>query len=203
MAHVELNLSSSHACSGERGAYEGVLYFLSGNNGLARQFDLDDPQYDMSDPGKLIHESRSIVESNFKIEVRPEQLIALAVSRICIRKRHDDGSSHENERVRLERVASLAITTSAHDIEKIKSLNGLERNISAHGIGHARRIYPGFAPIRPLIHLPITPAEARETSIVGVIKSYATSPVISQQPYVALHGSEHGIIEQIVTPKQL
>jgi hypothetical protein len=203
MAHVELNLSSANPCRGERGSYEGVLYFLSGNNGQARQFDMDDPQYDIRKPGELIDESRAIVEANFGIEVKPEQLIALAVSRICIRKRHDDGASQENERVRLERVASLAITNAGHVIEKIKPLSREERMLTPHGIGFARRVSPGLAPIRPLIHLPVTPDEAREYPVIGVIKSFASSQVVSRQPYIALHGSEHGIIEQIVTPNQL
>lgn len=208
MADIELNLSSANACNGDRGVYKGVLYFHDGSRGLARQFDLDEPHYSTADPGGLIHESRAIVRSEFGIEIEPHQLIALAVSRICIRKRHDDGVAHteesnEKDNIRLERVASLAITNDDRIVERIRPLNAEERSITPHGIGYARRLSPGLAPIRPLIHLPVTPNEMLKYPVIGVIKSLAIDRVISRQPYIALHGPEQRTIEQIVTPKQL
>lgn len=203
MSDVELNLGSERACRGEYGAYVGALYHLSGRSGTLTQFDMNDPRYDVAKPGVLINKSLRVVKNELGIEVEPDRLIALAISRICIPKPPKLGEERMHPRVRLERVASLAIASSTDDIEKVMPLNKAEQNVTPHGIGYARRIFPGQAPIKPLIHLPVTPSERKAYPVVGVIRSLATGSTLADQPYIALHGSEHGYIEQIVTPNQL
>jgi hypothetical protein len=205
MADFELNLSSPQACTGDNGVYVGVLYHLSEHGkGLITPFDMDDPRYDVRRPGTLIKRTRTAIKKERGIEVVPDKLIALAVNRLCTPKVSEDEEELTHERVRLERVASLAIANAATDIEKINPLTKQEiDSISSHGVGYAHRIFPGQAPIKPIVHLPVTSTERQGYPVLSAIRSLATGKTLSSQPYIALHGSEHGYIEQIVTPDQL
>jgi hypothetical protein len=134
MAHVELNLGSDRACKGEYGAYVGALYHLSGRSGTLTQFDMNDPRYDVTKPGMLINKSLRTVKNELGIEIEPDHLIALAVSRICIPKPLKVGEERTHPRKQLERVASLAIANSVDEIEKVMPLNVAEQNITPHGM---------------------------------------------------------------------
>lgn len=206
MAHVEFNLESSIACGGvDNGGYVGVLYHQVGKTFKWVQVSL--PSHEVVagiDNTKLIDLARIAAAEKVGCDIPNDALIALAVTRLCMRVAHRGYVTTPASSMRAERVASLAIAKSRSLVE-LAPLTRIERRVSGHGIGHGRRYAETDTNslIYPLIHLPVTPEESHQYYVVAAVEALGTGPVLDKQAYVALHFSAEQAIEQIVTPDQL
>lgn len=202
MSALEFNLEADTACDGRNGGYQGVVHFMLGRQAKRVQAPIPANTLMMaSEPGALVRLAQLAASDKLGGEVLDNQLIAVSVVRMCMRSSHAVGERTLANTARAERVAAIAIAKS-HFVEELAPFNRTERQISAYGISHARRLTPGTTAINPLIHLPITPKEADEYHVVAAIPALAGGTG-KPKPYVALHYSADSVLEQIVLPEDL
>jgi hypothetical protein len=203
MADYEFNLAADAACNGRAGGYQAVAHLMLGRQRKRVQAAISSTQLSKAkEPGAVIRLVQDAVGERLSGLVEPNQLIAVSIARMCMRGTHVVGERTLANSSRPERVAAYAIARS-HLVEELAPLSKLEKPVSSHGIGHARRVTPGMAPIDPLIYLPTTADEAKKYSVVAAVRSLADGPSLSKQPYVALHFSAESMLEQIITPDML
>ena len=206
MAHLEKNIASSQACSGERGTYVATAYVLSGQTTRRRQVDLGFYTPAVETTGSVIDEVRDRLGHSLGQGKRLplDEFVAVAVMRECQRKRVHVDRSLPTDRTQLERVGSYVLARADSRPEAI-ALSPLKqlRQVSAHGFGHANRAIEGMLPISNLIYLPTTLQEDVSMAVTSAIEAYPYTRQRSQQPFVALHGADGDYIEQLVTADQL
>lgn len=198
MAHIELNVTRPDACTGELGAYFANAYFLSdGRQTRYKLVSLGHERPDVSQPVRILDQVRKRLGTSISPHLPLSNIAAVSITRACLKQRHPHESRAGAISITAERLASFVLARSLDDIEAIEPIQPPEQP-NAHGFGMARRKLAGARPIRPLIHLPVTPDEIREIPITSAVRALQGRGM-SDDPYVALHSS----IEQILTPADL
>lgn len=206
MAHIEKNIASAQACTGERGTYVAAAYVLSGQTTRRRQVELGFYTPAVETTSSVVNEVRdrlgSLLGHGKRLPL--DEFVAVAVMRECQRKGAHADHLLATDRTQIERIGSYVLTRAGGKPEAI-ALSPLKqlRQVSAHGFGHASRAIEGMLPISNLIYLPTTAQEDANMVVTTAIEAYPYTRQRSQQPFVALHSQGGEYVEQVLTADEL